>query len=1010
MNTTASSCAVTATLYGSTGVRYGEVSKTLRPYEYVQWDKVFEQVTGGAVSDGFAIVRTTTSGGKFFAYASVVDNATGDPVLVPAVKVIGGSIPPTPTQTVPPTPGGGGVITGPGGSSVTLPTGTSPGTPVTLTSGNGADLAKSGETLVSTVIKVNVGGEGVVYGSGPFVVKIPVTGTVSDPEKVQLKVQTSVGPVYPVAGIYDAGSKLFTAELQGLWNGWNLAVAVNPGVQVMEPSVDSVGNVAAQGWETPLDWQTCAWRIRNMASRASLAYRTEVQQALGAACDHLRNAGFRSPKLWVASYLNPKARIAHLVQGLGPTDPTTSFRTTTAEDDAAFSMVDFNDAQMQALGQLYFNWDGYQAVNVPLGIEVKQTVIHELFHAVQAGYDIRGKYWKTKDLDNKDVANDSRLWLWEGTAVVVGMTYQTNLNGLYGGDVTVRPVERPENLSQVLQYWSGRDAYARQDFFAYFARRYNGGSFLNLDSLFQDLADITNGQFGKTDEEYRLLYRRAMDIHYGQAFGVPLSEVYAEFAVDRAYRHTTSAVLRTADGVLAKNSLDRALFVAVTNWNPTTTPSVTEQTVGHYGGLKPLQTWAVSAIVPEGAKQAGSFPISITVGNASLSSEEVRIFTFREHGGVMQAGGEFEVADISGPVNVPVNAETETLTILVVNGSVENHPANVTLAWQPVTVTISPRTIALQPGGTQQFTAAVTGTTNTAVTWSVQEGSAGGAITSNGLYTAPATAGTYHVVATSQADPTAADEVTVTVSTAGGITVTISPTTANVRINHEQQFTATLSGLQPGQEPYLDWDVVEGTAGGSVLCKDFCSSTTNRYKASRWPGTYHVRVRSHADPSRSATATVTTFASYEGGRVLFQFKPPGLDYAERISVGCNDASGWSGSTYTCQSDTSTPAFNERNVENVTIALDPTLDHVVSFAADHKRYALDSGALVEHHAVTGTDIPWVSISSADAAIFQIEGTGACPHVTTFTFVEGGLNLNTYTCYSGSWLRAELFHFE
>jgi hypothetical protein len=79
-----------------------------------------------------------------------------------------------------------------------------------------------------------------------------------------------------------------------------------------------------------------------------------------------------------------------------------------------------------------------------------------------------------------------------------------------------------------------------------------------------------------------------------------------------------------------------------------------------------------------------------------------------------------------------------------------------------VSISISPASVTLAPGGTQAFTATVTGASNTAVTWSIQEGAAGGTITSGGSYTAPAAAGTYHVVATSQADPTKSATATVT--------------------------------------------------------------------------------------------------------------------------------------------------------------------------------------------------------------------------------------------------------
>ena len=72
--------------------------------------------------------------------------------------------------------------------------------------------------------------------------------------------------------------------------------------------------------------------------------------------------------------------------------------------------------------------------------------------------------------------------------------------------------------------------------------------------------------------------------------------------------------------------------------------------------------------------------------------------------------------------------------------------------------------VTVAPGGTQQFTATVAGTSNTQVAWSVEEGTAGGGISSSGLYTAPGTGGgTYHVVATSVADTTKSAVATVTV-------------------------------------------------------------------------------------------------------------------------------------------------------------------------------------------------------------------------------------------------------
>ena len=63
---------------------------TLRPYEMDQYDKIFDDVGAGTVNNGYAVVRVTTEDGKVLAYASVVDNRSGDPVYVQAQPVIGG--------------------------------------------------------------------------------------------------------------------------------------------------------------------------------------------------------------------------------------------------------------------------------------------------------------------------------------------------------------------------------------------------------------------------------------------------------------------------------------------------------------------------------------------------------------------------------------------------------------------------------------------------------------------------------------------------------------------------------------------------------------------------------------------------------------------------------------------------------------------------------------------------------------------------------------------------------
>ena len=95
-----------------------------------------------------------------------------------------------------------------------------------------------------------------------------------------------------------------------------------------------------------------------------------------------------------------------------------------------------------------------------------------------------------------------------------------------------------------------------------------------------------------------------------------------------------------------------------------------------------------------------------------------------------------------------------------------------------------PASATIPPQGTFALTACVTGTQNTAVTWSVNNVAGGdstdGFITPGGVYTAPPTTpGAITITATSLADPTQSGTFAITIGTAGVPTVTaLSPPTA----------------------------------------------------------------------------------------------------------------------------------------------------------------------------------------------------------------------------------------
>jgi len=109
-----------------------------------------------------------------------------------------------------------------------------------------------------------------------------------------------------------------------------------------------------------------------------------------------------------------------------------------------------------------------------------------------------------------------------------------------------------------------------------------------------------------------------------------------------------------------------------------------------------------------------------------------------------------------------------------------------------MTVALSPTSASVQAGHTQQFTATVTGSGNTAVTWSAT----GGSVSSIGLYTAPSTAGTYTVKATSAADSakTASATVTVTVSAPVQHAVTLTWAASTSSVSGYNVYRGTVSG------------------------------------------------------------------------------------------------------------------------------------------------------------------------------------------------------------------------
>jgi hypothetical protein len=173
-------------------------------------------------------------------------------------------------------------------------------------------------------------------------------------------------------------------------------------------------------------------------------------------------------------------------------------------------------------------------------------------------------------------------------------------------------------------------------------------------------------------------------------------------------------------------------------------------------------------------------------------------------------------------------------------GGAGRYEAPVTPGAVPLAVGVSIQEIGTVPAqGTRRFVAIVHNAENVGVTWSLAERSGGKIDPETGAYTAPPSGGTFHVTATSNADPSAKATATFNVARA---TVRAYPAEVSVAQGALYGLHATVA---EANDERVAWSVVEGAMGGSV------DAASGAYTAPSTPGVYHVRATSVEDPSAS---------------------------------------------------------------------------------------------------------------------------------------------------------------
>ncbi len=178
-----------------------------------------------------------------------------------------------------------------------------------------------------------------------------------------------------------------------------------------------------------------------------------------------------------------------------------------------------------------------------------------------------------------------------------------------------------------------------------------------------------------------------------------------------------------------------------------------------------------------------------------------------------------------------------------------------------VTISISPTTASIATGTTKQFTATVSGTSNTAVTWQVNGTTGGdathGTISTAGLYTAPTavpTPATVTVTAIAQAESTKSAAAVVTITGSGGsnITVSVSPRRGGLTVT-QQLSTLTATLTNDSTNAGVTWS---SSGGGSFSSSSSLSGVPVTFTAPSSAGVVTITATSVADSSKTATATI----------------------------------------------------------------------------------------------------------------------------------------------------------
>ncbi|WP_243303689.1 hypothetical protein [Geothrix oryzisoli] len=433
----------------------------------------------------------------------------------------------------------------------------------------------------------------------------------------------------------------------------------------------------------------------------------------------------------------------------------------------------------------------------------------------------------------------------------------------------------------------------------------------------------------------------------------------------------------------------------------TVTWSITGGTIlstGHQEFGFPPQWYAVYQVGSAGSTATLTAKASNSSGSVSVTSSPITVTAIPDFAGVFttSTGTNYSILDFGTVTETQLNGSVLTYHKVWVNGTngslhgndisiansvfgtfsndsqIFSSPTGAANRTSGIIIGVDPAVGAyVKIGSTLQFFSGMGGTPNKAVIWSCS----GGSISTSGLYTPPATPGTYTVTATSQADPTKAYTVKVgadTGSTISGIAGVYTGTTTYAGTDPR---TYPVSVFTDGTNTYLKITGVNTYSGANNAV------ATGTLMGRTFQGTFQEYNPSYYDSNGESVSMVfeqqaNGFMTLSGGYLTVHGFPStggGVSYS-----GSPVWAAFSGTVSPSQVDVAVVPHLQDGYYGTSYSYGWPEPHVLSGTANSFK-GLVCGS-------TNTSVNWTAISGSSGAVPATAFSSTTSASTVFTVPE------------------------